>query len=96
MYDHGDKEETTRRAQQEAEEVLRQLCRDTATDIRPDTPRVFSSLVSAMRRVDVSGLRALYAKLLQNTMCADNIRTKYVFARCMHCTVVFIFNLATK
>ena len=76
MYEHGNKEEITRKARQEAEEVLRQLCRDTASDIRPDTPRVFSSLVSVMRKVDASGLKALYAKLVQNTLCANNVRTK--------------------
>ncbi|XP_076436385.1 uncharacterized protein LOC143275928 [Babylonia areolata] len=79
MFQHANKEEITRKAQQEAEEVLRQLCRDTQTDIRPDTPRLFSSLVSAMRRVDTSGLKALYAKLEQNTLCVNNIRTRKFF-----------------
>ena len=76
MYEHGNKEEITRQAKQEAEELLRQLCRDTVTDIRPETPRIFSSLVSVMRRVDASGLKSLYAKLEQNTLCANNVRTK--------------------
>ena len=76
MYEHGNKEEISRKARQEAEEVLRQLCRDTASDIRPETPSIFSSLVSVMRRVDASDLKALYAKLEQNTLCANNIRTK--------------------
>ncbi|KAL8574776.1 hypothetical protein ACOMHN_035319 [Nucella lapillus] len=79
MFEHANKEEITRKAQQEAEEVLRQLCRDTQTDIRPDTPRLFSSLVSTMRRVDTSGLKALYAQLEQNTLCANNIRTMKFF-----------------
>ncbi|XP_076472801.1 uncharacterized protein LOC143302134 isoform X1 [Babylonia areolata] len=78
MYQHAN-EDITRKALQEVEEVLRQLCRDTQTDIRPDTPRLFSSLVSAMRRVDTSGLKALYAKLEQNTLCADNIRPRKFF-----------------
>ena len=81
MYEHGDQGEITRQARGQAEEVLRQLCRDTAADIRPDTPRIFSSLVTVMRRVDASGLKALHAKLEQNTLCADNIRTKYVLAQ---------------
>ncbi|KAL8574772.1 hypothetical protein ACOMHN_035315 [Nucella lapillus] len=79
MFEHANKEEITRKAQQEAEEVLRQLCRDTQTDIRPDTPRLFSSLVSAMRRVDTSGLKALFAQLEQSTLCANNIRTMKFF-----------------
>ncbi|XP_076472286.1 uncharacterized protein LOC143301780 [Babylonia areolata] len=79
MYQHGNKEEITHKARQEAEDVLRQLCRDTQTDIRPDTPRLFSSLVSALRRVDSSSLQALHSKLEQNTMCAGNIRTKKFF-----------------
>ncbi|KAL8597069.1 hypothetical protein ACOMHN_057558 [Nucella lapillus] len=79
MYDHGSQEEISHKAQQEAEEVLRQLCRDTQTDIRPDTPRLFSSLVSALRKVDSSSLQTLYSSLEQNTLCSSNIRTKKFF-----------------
>ena len=76
MYDHGSQEEITQKAQQEAEQVLRQLCKDTQKDIRADTPRLFSSLVAALRRVDSSGLQALLSSLEQNTLCAANTRPK--------------------
>ena len=76
MFEHASREETSRQAQQQAEETLRQLCRSTANDIRPETPKIFSALVSDMRRMDVSGLKSLLAKLQQTTICANNDRTK--------------------
>ncbi|KAK7501815.1 hypothetical protein BaRGS_00006901, partial [Batillaria attramentaria] len=79
MYDHGSREEQSREARMEAEHMLRQLCRDTQDDIRPDTPRLFANLVSVMRKVDASGLKSLYSQLEQNTLCANNIRTKKFF-----------------
>ena len=88
MYDHGSQEEITQKAQQEAEQVLRQLCKDTQKDIRADTPRLFSSLVAALRRVDSSGLQALLSSLEQNTLCAANTRPKWV--------TFYVFNIYIK
>ena len=90
MYDHGSQEDLHLKAREEAEQVLSQLCQETQKDIRPDTPRLFSSLVSALRRVDAASLQALDSSLQQNTLCASNGRARSVCVPPMLSLIVII------
>jgi hypothetical protein len=72
VYEDLSKEQQALNAEQETEVILQQLCRDTATDIRPETSKVFSDLVSAIRKLDTQGVRKISFKL--GSICPSNAR----------------------
>ena len=75
-FEHAKNEQSQTKGREVVEKVLQELCRNTDTDVRPETPRFFSSLVSAMRKLETIDLRTLYDSLERNKLCAKNARTK--------------------
>ena len=61
-------------------DFLREMCHTTKDDIRPETPREFSSLVFMMKKMDFNGLRRVYNQAQpKNRLCPRNAeRIRYV------------------
>ncbi|XP_067678851.1 uncharacterized protein [Haliotis asinina] len=53
---------------------MQELCRLTATDIRPEVPQMFSELVYILKNSNFRSLRALYRQLKTGHICGKNSR----------------------
>ena len=57
----------------EALDLLKEMCKSTEDDIRPETPREFSSLVFMMKKMNFNGLRRVYNQAQpKNRLCPRN------------------------
>ena len=54
----------------EVRTILEEIC--ASQDIRPQTPALFSKLVYAMRRLDVSTLNGLHRMVEAGRICSQN------------------------
>ena len=73
-FEHASPEEIRAEGRQETETVLRDLCRTTKEDIRPETPQLFSSLVAAVKKLSSDDLREIFAKM--DATCSNNNKPK--------------------
>lgn len=64
-------EEVNRR---DASTKMQELCRVTATDIRPEVPQMFSELVYILKNSNFRSLQALYRQLKTGQICGKNSR----------------------
>ncbi|XP_067677415.1 uncharacterized protein [Haliotis asinina] len=67
-YDRGNKVQPMR----DAENKLRQLCQNTHSDIRPDTPRLFSELVYIIKNLRFDDIKSIYELAKTGSICTDN------------------------
>ena len=54
---------------------LEDICESSCYDVRPESPRQFSDLVSAMKSLSEQDLNDLHKLLKTKTMCPDNEKT---------------------
>ncbi len=59
----------------QVEKYLRQMCENTRYDVRPETPRHFSELVTSMRSLSLDELKELHELLKTNSICQGNPKT---------------------
>jgi hypothetical protein len=59
LYDHAMSDEEMSATLREAQATVTQLCRETETDVRPNAPALFATLVKQMRVLDTRNLRQL-------------------------------------
>ena len=77
LFEHAHSAESEAQARSQAQAKLTQLCDVTRSDIRPETPRLFSELVGLLRTLDASSLKKIYAQAQQGSICKGNdFRTK--------------------
>ena len=76
FFDQTQGETEGNTAAREALDLLRNMCRETADDIRPDTPRQFSSLVSIMKTMNYNGLKRVYNQVKNDRLCPHNTKTQ--------------------
>ncbi|CAN8004489.1 unnamed protein product [Ixodes hexagonus] len=55
----------------DAMSILRDLCRSTAEDIRPEASWTFSRMVAALRGLPYEHLKQIYAKIVNGELCFD-------------------------
>jgi len=61
LFDHTLSSTEMTASLRDAQDSMTKLCRQTETDVRPEAPALFSSLVKQMRRLDGRALRQLLA-----------------------------------
>jgi hypothetical protein len=59
LYDHALSDAEMSVTLRQAQETITQLCRQTETDVRPEAPALFATLVKQMRTLDAANLRQL-------------------------------------
>jgi hypothetical protein len=69
LFDHSDQSGTEQGAE-EVIEVLKEICE--LSDVRPETPRLYSRLVYAMRKVDAATMRSLHTQVERESVCQKN------------------------
>jgi len=60
-YDHAVTQSEMAATLSDVQQTVTSLCRQTETDVRPDAPRLFATLVKQMRRLDTRSLQQLLA-----------------------------------
>ena len=68
LFDHSMTAEEEEAKFQTATQTLRDLCKSSKDDIRPETPRLFANLVRQMRTLDESNMKRLYQNA--GSMCS--------------------------
>ncbi|XP_074640348.1 uncharacterized protein LOC141898387 isoform X2 [Tubulanus polymorphus] len=79
FFEHEHDAEQQRTNILQATNLIRQICEMTQTDIRPETPHLFSSLVYSLRQLDSASLRDMHRRITSNAVCTNNhkIAKKY-------------------
>jgi len=62
-------------ARVEVEQRLRDICATSRYDVRAESPRQFSELVSAMRSLSQQDLEDLHKMLKTKSLCPENEKT---------------------
>ena len=73
-FDHSQVRDS-KMARVEVEQRLRAICATSRYDVRPESPRQFSELISAMKSLSQQDLEDLYRLLKTKTLCPDNEKT---------------------
>ena len=71
-FDHDQPQNKFDLTPREALNLLRDMCKVTADDIKRDTPSQFSSLVYLMKRMDLASLRRVYNQANRPNFCTKN------------------------
>ena len=61
LFNHEQTPEEIAENVREARETLNQLCEQTTTDVRPETPALFADLVRKMRKLDARSLTRIHS-----------------------------------
>ncbi|KAJ8307373.1 hypothetical protein KUTeg_015457 [Tegillarca granosa] len=72
MFEHANDIANMERSRTDTESKLREICQSTSTDIRPDTPKLFSDLVYLMKSLDADLLKQVYQQVKSTTFCSEN------------------------
>ncbi|XP_012935328.2 uncharacterized protein LOC101854071 [Aplysia californica] len=75
VFDHSASLPDTKMARVEAERRLRDICATSQHDVRSESPRQFSDLVSAMRSLSQKDLEDLHKLLKTKSLCPENEKT---------------------
>ncbi|KAL5015760.1 hypothetical protein ScPMuIL_005349 [Solemya velum] len=73
-FEHTLGEKEPERNRREAERILRELCESTVSDVRPETPQIFSELVYILKKMDTYSMRYIYNQVQSETFCPSNAR----------------------
>jgi hypothetical protein len=78
LFDHSDAvDAANQQGGQEVLAILEEICE--LSDVRPETPRLYSRLVYALRKVDARTLSSLHQRVERNAVCQKNdVMAKYV------------------
>ncbi|XP_067677413.1 uncharacterized protein [Haliotis asinina] len=75
-YGQGNKVQLMR----DAESKLQEICQSTHSDIRPDTPRLYSELVYIIKNLHFDDIKSIYEQVKSGSTCTDNKeRVKNIF-----------------
>ncbi|CAH1773813.1 unnamed protein product [Owenia fusiformis] len=77
LFEHADETEENNKDFSAAQSKLREICQATSSDVRPETPRLFTELVYIMRKLNNFGLKNLQ-KIATNGKPCQQAR-KYFF-----------------
>ena len=69
-FEHRQQAEDQSKNKRDAEQVLNRLCVESKSDIRPQVPRLFATLVREMRKLDTASLSNMYEDISSKRMCA--------------------------
>ncbi|XP_069127420.1 uncharacterized protein [Argopecten irradians] len=72
LFDHEGGERGTTVNYQSALAKLTELCTSTQSDIRPDTPRLFSELVYELKKLDSMSLNSVFREVSDSSFCPGN------------------------
>ncbi|KAI8787576.1 apolipophorin [Biomphalaria glabrata] len=75
LFEHSFVPEQTQNKMESATQTLKEICEQTVEDLRPETPRMFSELVTVLRMLDSSNLKHLHRLLKDKKLCPENGRT---------------------
>jgi len=61
------------------ENQLEEVCKTTKNGVKPDTPKLFTSLIYTMKKMEASEISTVFQKIKSNKICKDNNdRVRYV------------------
>ncbi|GFO07588.1 microsomal triglyceride transfer protein large subunit [Plakobranchus ocellatus] len=72
LFDHSATRPSAEQARRQAEEKLKEICESTAYDVRPESPRLFSDLVTALKALDIQTLERILNQLKSKRLCPGN------------------------
>ncbi|GFO07001.1 vitellogenin [Plakobranchus ocellatus] len=78
-FDHSAIRPSAEQARRQTEEKLKEICESTAHDIRPESPRLFSELVTALKALDKQTMEEMFRQLKTKTMCPTNEKAYKMF-----------------
>ncbi len=59
-FEHVESPEERENSRREAQNTLRELCRETTQDVRPSTPALFNQLVQSLKKLDADTLITIH------------------------------------
>ncbi|XP_060075290.1 apolipophorins-like [Ylistrum balloti] len=77
LYEYGTEEPKT--TVKDVETVLQQICKNTHTDIRPESTALFSKLVDKLQTLDIQSIKDVYRQLSDGRFCVQNPRVRKFF-----------------
>lgn len=82
FYDHDPETTTPDLSAKEALDLLRDLCGTMETEVIPETSKLFSKLVSQMKRMDTRSLTRVYNQASKDSFCKGSVeRVRYVILK---------------
>ncbi|RUS87830.1 hypothetical protein EGW08_004429 [Elysia chlorotica] len=72
LFDHFASRPSVEQARRLTEENLKEICESTSYDVRPETPRLFSELVYALKALDKQTMEEIFGQLKTKSLCPSN------------------------
>jgi len=72
LFEHEKRVDEQRREILGATNMLREICQNAHTDIRPDTPSLYSTLVYKLRSLSQDSLKEVHRMVSSNAVCSSN------------------------
>jgi len=71
LFDHSDAEEARQeQGAEQVEAILLEIC--ALSEVRPETPRLYSRLVYALRKMDARAMSAMHRRVEAGAICSQN------------------------
>ena len=71
LFDHSDAEQSiSQKGEEEVLAIMQEICE--LSDVRPETPRLYSRLVYALRKVDSATFSSLHQRVERGRICKEN------------------------
>ncbi|GFS01680.1 apolipophorin [Elysia marginata] len=79
LFDHSASRPSASQARQQVEQKLKEICESTSYDVRPESPRLFSELVYALKALDKQTMDEMFRQLKTKTLCPSNNKAYKTF-----------------
>ncbi|GFS05085.1 apolipophorin long isoform [Elysia marginata] len=79
LFDHSASRLSASQARQQVEQKLKEVCESTSYDVRPESPRLFSELVYALKALDKQTMDEVFRQLKTKTLCPSNNKAYKTF-----------------
>jgi hypothetical protein len=72
LFEHDKETPKTSRDTSSVASTLNAICEQTQTDVRPETPRLFSELVYKMKELEPIAMKQLHRQVISKRVCNKN------------------------
>ncbi|GFS10552.1 microsomal triglyceride transfer protein large subunit [Elysia marginata] len=79
LFDHSASRPSASQARQQVEQKLKEICESTSYAVRPESPRLFSELVYALKALDKLTMDEVFRQLKTKTLCPSNNKAYKMF-----------------
>lgn len=71
-FEHAYDADRAAKTRKDLERNLMEICETTKSGVRPETPRLFTSLVQTLKTMEAAEMAAVYQKVKSGSICSDN------------------------